>query len=374
MPTRGHAYADRRRAEIWFRVVKELDHFPEEQRRKARETLSLAIAVYCSRADAAPAAEWDPRDVAALRTLGHGWALQRWQLDPLLDLLGKVGEQAAVTLAQSAHLDLERTAARLRVLAETGTRLLCEVLNGFQEAPPARGADRHQTAVWLLRGEPVPPGADPVASAYAVMAYRTTSPNGRLAVTDAGQRLGDGVLYALCQTGGYLLVPAADETSAMTQCTKLHQWLLAPSWAGVCWAPTARLPRARVEAVEVVASALASRRVPGCYRLADVLVEYAVLTQPSVASIMVSMIEPVTRSAVLLATLRALLTADGNRTKAAADLTIHRSTLDYRLQRIERLTGHDPTSARELQVLSTALTAHEAATTVSPALPLDPVG
>jgi DNA-binding PucR family transcriptional regulator len=87
-----------------------------------------------------------------------------------------------------------------------------------------------------------------------------------------------------------------------------------------------------------------------------------------VADLLVTKIEPITRNGVLLETLRALLTADGNRSKAAAKLIIHRSTLDYRLQRIEQLTGYDPTSVRQLHVLSTALTAHEATTSARPPL------
>jgi DNA-binding PucR family transcriptional regulator len=59
---------------------------------------------------------------------------------------------------------------------------------------------------------------------------------------------------------------------------------------------------------------------------------------------------------VLRETLVAFLEADGNRSRTAQSLIVHRSTLDYRLGRIAAVTGHSPTTPRGLQVLGTALT------------------
>ncbi|WP_374192733.1 helix-turn-helix domain-containing protein [Streptomyces sp. MBT62] len=59
----------------------------------------------------------------------------------------------------------------------------------------------------------------------------------------------------------------------------------------------------------------------------------------------------------MLETLKALIAADGNRARAASELIIHRSTIDYRLQRIEQLTGHSPTTICGMRTLCTALAA-----------------
>lgn len=326
----------------------------------------LAIGMLCSDGAGGSGDEWDAPKVAAVRTMGHSWAIERWPLDQLLDLQGKVCEEAVAARAEVPGTSTKR----LRSLAETSNRFMRELLRGFQEVPPA-GAPRHpshdEAAGALLRGE-VDAGDDRFARAYAVMAFRTVaSPtSGRTAVG----RLGPDVLSALCPQGGYLLVPAEDENAAIDRCTRLHAQLPEHSWAGVSWQKVDRVPAGRVEAVDVVAAALAARRRPGCYLLGDVALEYAVLTQPSVAGLLAAKIEPVARIPVLLTTLRALLAADGNRSRAATDLVIHRSTLDYRLRRIEQLTGHDPASARRLQVLGAALTAYEAAAKPLPPLPL----
>ncbi|REH17996.1 PucR-like helix-turn-helix protein [Kutzneria buriramensis] len=349
-------------ADIWYGVLGELDRLPPARRRKADNVVRLAIRLLCSVDPTRD--QWDARELAAVHTMGHGWAVEGWPLDQLLELLGKVCGEAVVVWAQVSEITTER----YKAFTETGNRFMRTLLRGYQEVPPstaARGAGNPQVARALLRGQAAPDGEN-LAPAYTVMAFRTLTPQPTKSVL-AGE-LRPGVLTVLCPWGGYALVPAEDERSGHAECTRIHALLPEPSWAGVSWRETGQLPAGRIEAVDVVASALASRRPPGCYLLGDVLVEYAVLAQPSVATMLAAKIEPVTRHPTLLTTLHALVATDGNRSKAAADLIIHRSTLDYRLRKIQQLTGYDPTSLRELQILSTALAAHEA--TVSPLPPL----
>ena len=59
----------------------------------------------------------------------------------------------------------------------------------------------------------------------------------------------------------------------------------------------------------------------------------------------------------LWTTLRALYDCDLDRGRAARWLGIHRSTLDYRLNSVRRLTGISPTSVRGIVLLSTGLAA-----------------
>ncbi len=59
----------------------------------------------------------------------------------------------------------------------------------------------------------------------------------------------------------------------------------------------------------------------------------------------------------LLATLRAVLDADGSPSRAATALYCHRNTVMYRLARIENLTGRRPADARDRLLLGLALAA-----------------
>ncbi|MDX3187177.1 helix-turn-helix domain-containing protein [Streptomyces sp. MN03-5084-2B] len=356
-------------AEIRTRLLGDVERVLPTQRKKAHDLVAMAIALLCEDSGADAHGEWDARAIAAARTMGHSCATDGWPLDQVLELLGRAGEETVAVRAAAPGT----TTTQLRSLTETCNRFLRELLRGYQETGHADTSPRsaaHDDAMALLKGE-APTDQGRFAQAYAVMAFRTVSvsPLDPAVLAAAGS----GVLSVLCDHGGYVLVPAGDEETGFARCARIQATLPADTWAAVSWQKAARVPAGRAEAVDVVASALAARRPPGCYHLGDVLVEYAVLTHPSVAGLLAGKIEPITRNAVLLETLRALLAADGNRSKAATELIIHRSTLDYRLQRIEQLTGYDPTSVRQLHVLSTALTAHAAATAPQPALPLEEI-
>ena len=110
----------------------------------------------------------------------------------------------------------------------------------------------------------------------------------------------------------------------------------------------------------MLALARGGGRAPGTYQVDDVLVEYAVMQDSSVMANLVSLITPILRQEALRTTLEVFIDANGNRSKAAGVLNIHRSTLDYRLGRIEQLTGCQPTSARGVQMLATALATYNA--------------
>ncbi len=353
-------------AEIRTRLLGDVERVPPAQRKKAGDLVTMALALLCADGEPDAHGEWDARAIAAARTMGHSCATGGWPLDQVLELLGRAGEETVAMRAAAPGT----TTAQLRSLTETCNRFLRELLRGYQDTvlDPAPRSAAHDDAMALLKGQ-APTDQGRFAPAYAVMAFRTVSatPLDPAALDEAGS----GVLAILCEHGGYVLVPAGDEETGFARCTRIRASLPAETWAGVSWQKTGRVPAGRAEAVDVVASALAARRPPGCYLLGDVLVEYAVLAQPSVTGLLAGKIEPITRNAVLLETLRALLAADGNRSRAATELIIHRSTLDYRLQRIEQLTGYDPTSVRQLQVLATALTAHAATTSPQPPLPLE---
>jgi hypothetical protein len=157
---------------------------------------------------------------------------------------------------------------------------------------------------------------------------------------------------------GCVLIRAEDDEDLAWRVGELRRRLSAPSWVAVTGQWGAKIREGRAEVHHVAAIAVASGRPPGLYRVADLPVEYAVLRQPPVLRRLLEIISPIVDQPVLCAALESLTYADGNRSRAAVEIGIHHSTLVYRLRQIRELTGLDPTSARGLTVLSTALTVH----------------
>lgn len=336
-----------------------LGQFPPAQRAPAREIVACEVDIIEKLLADGGEGTWAAHTVATVRMLGHGWAARDWPLDPLLAALGTAAEQLAEALVTNGQ------SGRLGMIAQAGNRFLAELFHGYQEmtGSAAHKSAPEAAALALLRRHEVRPGTE-VAQAYGVIACRGASetPIAFDAVgTWLARQADHGVLSLFCDEGGYVLAPADDLTGALAFARRMREHLPRNVWSGVSWRVRDELPEGRTEAVEVLTSALASRRPPGCYQLGDVLVECAILRQPSVSGLLARLIEPVVRNAVLLETLSSLIGAGGNRSKTATDLVIHRSTVEYRLAQIKRLTGHAPSSSRSLQVLAAALTAHEAA-------------
>jgi hypothetical protein len=171
---------------------------------------------------------------------------------------------------------------------------------------------------------------------------------------------GPGLLGVDAGPLGYVLLPAENDEDGLRLAGELSRRLSFPAWLAVTRRQT-RLQEETREAREVAAIAVAAGRPPGLYRMTDLPVEYAVVRQPAVLHGLNELIAPIADRPVLRAAVVALAAADGNRSKAAVDIGVHHSTLDYRLRQIRESTGLDPTSARDLSVLSIALTARAVA-------------
>lgn len=118
------------------------------------------------------------------------------------------------------------------------------------------------------------------------------------------------------------------------------------------------VPEAAHQAAEVAQLARMSGRPTGVYRLDDLLLEYQ-LTRPGVArDRLAERIEPLRRAPHLIETLDAHLRHGSDRKAAAAEIHIHPNTFSYRLRRIEKLTGVDPSDPNGSRLLSAALVAH----------------
>jgi hypothetical protein len=94
---------------------------------------------------------------------------------------------------------------------------------------------------------------------------------------------------------------------------------------------------------------------PGLYRLDDVLLEYQ-LTRPGPArEALARKLDRIADQPQLLETLRIYMGHERQRLRTAEVLHVHPNTLGYRLGRIATLTGLDPTSHTDSQILAAAL-------------------
>jgi PucR C-terminal helix-turn-helix domain len=278
--------------------------------------------------------------------------------EPLAAALDEFSQSVLTMLADSAEFTV--SARAVTTLAAT---LVSEVLSGAHQAidrTPSllSRADRGRRARALLSGENSQYGEDyDVAPAYAVIAahYRDVDDSSlERAIEGVG---GPDALTAVAARGGFALLPAEDSERAYTLTQQAHERLTGQAWLAVSWRPATEIPLGRREASNVLSLAMGADLEPSVYRIDDVLIEYAVVRESSVSGDLKRIIQPLLDQPILVDTLRALISADGNRSQAAERLIVHRSTLDYRLQRIEQLTGHKPSSTRGIHVLSAALTA-----------------
>ena len=289
--------------------------------------------------------------------------------EDITPIVGVVSELTSRVLQAVMHGGTGHPAGSPRAVSAVGSRLVAELLAGAhhtstrkQRGTLAKG--RSQRTQDLLRGVRADAGDDyyDLAPAYAVVAVHCAEPLDTAAMIGTFEQVaGDGALTALSPAGGFALLPAGDEARAAQLTRQAHATLPGRVWMSASWRPRGEIAWGRQEAGKVLSLALAADHEPGVYLLEDMLVEFAVAREPTVSDNLVRILEPLLQHSALLETLKVLVSTDGNRSQAAERLIIHRSTLDYRIQRIEQLTGLHPGSVRGINVLSAALTAHAVA-------------
>ncbi|WP_211294300.1 PucR family transcriptional regulator [Lentzea kentuckyensis] len=239
-------------------------------------------------------------------------------------------------------------------IARAGGQLLEVFLEGLSRNEVA--SLPHDLAAELIDGRQLPREAlDRLASAYTVVLARF--PAERRVGQPSADLARRGVLCTRRSGALVLLVPAG-KTDLVTDLTGR---LSVEGWVVTAKRAVAELENGYAEARDVLRLVLAGRRPAGVYTIADVLVEHAVTSNDVITAQLTEIIRPLSDHPVLWQTLVALLDADFSRKQAAKDLFIHRSTLDYRLRRIAKVTGYDPGTARGVQVLSAALIAEAVA-------------
>lgn len=229
-------------------------------------------------------------------------------------------------------------------LARAGAQLLEDFLDGLccnPVAPPSG-----DLAADLIDGTALPHDVlDRLAPGYAVLLSEQRDAR-------VHEHECQGVLRTF-RSGLLVLLVPEHETELLDKIT--GQLASGTRWVTTARRPVAELADAYTEATEVLRLVSAGCRPAGTYAVADVLVEQAIAANTAVAAQLAEIIRPVRQNQVLWETLVALVHADFNRNQASRDLFVHRSTMDYRLQRIAKITGWDPAGGHGAQQLRAAL-------------------
>lgn len=178
---------------------------------------------------------------------------------------------------------------------------------------------------------------------------------------------GTETLTLLDVSGGMILVPAGTDIAdrAVNEIPDLIDDLADAAGssiiAGYAWRPgSAGIVASGSEARALVELALQLGRPPGAYRLADLVLEYAISRDRSAMAVLAAVLHPLGGpGSVLYDTLAAYLDTDLDRRRTAGRLHVHPNTLDYRLRRIRTLTGMDTASATGITMLTSALVASQ---------------
>ncbi|MFD6161709.1 PucR family transcriptional regulator [Nocardia sp. NPDC060256] len=171
------------------------------------------------------------------------------------------------------------------------------------------------------------------------------------------------VLSTVERGGGVFLVPGGDGelgTALEIFVSRVAQGTGVRTVAGFATAAGVdEVPAAAEEAGEIARLAYQLRRPTAVYRMADLALQYQLARPGPARSWLLTLLNPLRDQPHLLEALRALIDNDYNRQQAAAALVVHRNTLNYRLNRIGKVTGYDPNRPDHAQLFAAALTASD---------------
>lgn len=164
-------------------------------------------------------------------------------------------------------------------------------------------------------------------------------------------------LAILSSSGGTVLLPDATPTAVEELAAALSVVVgMQISAAAVSSLPE-RVPDAAGTAYELLRLAQLLNYRPAVYRMADLALEFQI-ARPGVGQRHLQrLLDPLRRIPDLLPTLEVFVSTEANRKKAAKQLVVHPNTVDYRLKRIEQITGIDPMKSSGLRSLHAALIA-----------------
>ncbi|WP_324198091.1 helix-turn-helix domain-containing protein [Nocardia beijingensis] len=164
-------------------------------------------------------------------------------------------------------------------------------------------------------------------------------------------------LSLLSVDGGTILIPAtrsgAPDLDAVVG--ELSHAARVPITATVVPAEPHQVAAAAVQAHELLDTVEQLGRGPGVHRFTELALQYQ-LTRPGIGrDVLGTQLAPLMDYPDLVETLRVHIGNELSRQRTARRLNVHPNTVDYRLRRIAELTGLDPSDARGLWYLHSAL-------------------
>jgi hypothetical protein len=294
---------------------------------------------------------WAADIAARVRAVGELWARSGGRLDDVLNALNVMAGELVDATLRSRRAAGKRCST-LRRYGDVCGRVAVELVGGFYE-----GTQDNQTSPACAAVELAEPAADIEigADAAVVAAFAVDEGSAEVVASSFHRLLGPAGVFVVQGDRGHAFLWSKTETEAVHECETVVAGLRGPR-ARVAVVPAAGDDESdgRARASDLLDIVTALDLPPGVYRREDVLVEYAAARSPVSARVLCRLIAPVMAVDVLRTTMAALIAEGGNRTYAAERLFIHRSTIDYRLSRIEQLTGHCPLTTRGLSILTAA--------------------
>lgn len=165
--------------------------------------------------------------------------------------------------------------------------------------------------------------------------------------------LGGGRIPVTCSDERELVALAPTSTRALAAARDYVETVGVPCSVGTATGRPGALAEALVLARRVCRSAPPQAAVCHLHSVTDVFAELGAEHLPQVDQWLADLARRLGAGPDLLATLDAYYLSDMNRLHAASALRIHPRTLDYRLRRVQELTGIDPHSVHGIRVLST---------------------
>ena len=309
---------------------------------------------------------WEQRVGEMARRIGRQWVERHDSVEPLLadahHVIASQLDEALIRAEDADPAERRQIAYRInRLTAQVTTELLAGCANHESTTPAALAVEASPLVLAgaLLSGRARAGVQDSVtlAPAYGVVSVHAPKLPGDVLEREFRQHGRPGTLSVFDNESGHVLVPVGNLDGVAQLCRRLHVHLDGPVWIAIAHKPLAEIPAGRELADDILTVAV-TVRLPGVYQFQDVMVEYASATTPVVSEYLINMIQPVMAQPILRHTLKTLIAADGNRSRASEMLIIHRSTVDYRLQRIEAITGQNPSSRRGLNLLTNASAAY----------------
>lgn len=166
---------------------------------------------------------------------------------------------------------------------------------------------------------------------------------------------GRGRLASLSGHGGIVLMPSADAAAVNACFAELCAVVGGEVVAATARACMGEIGAAATHCRELLELARSLEMEARLYRTGDLALEFQLSRPGPGRSRLRAVIAPLESFPELLNTLKTFIASEANRRASAKTLYVHPNTVDYRLKRVEQLTGVDPLSSAGLMSLHAAL-------------------